>query len=132
MARETLLCGTCGGNFTRERVRGRKPKACPSCRQNEGSPAPGIPPIPANSAPPVDPTPEPTPTVDLGNGIAVNLPIAGTPVEVNSYRSRGWLMPGFEGTISSYGMDGKGTFARIATAHGERLARLENMVFSPR
>ncbi len=29
---ETLVCGSCGMSFERERTRGRKPKTCPTCR----------------------------------------------------------------------------------------------------
>jgi HIRAN domain len=29
---ETLICGSCGTTFERERTRGRKPKNCPTCR----------------------------------------------------------------------------------------------------
>jgi hypothetical protein len=29
---ETLVCASCGGNFDRERTRGRKPTLCPTCR----------------------------------------------------------------------------------------------------
>lgn len=32
MATETLTCQTCGNNWGRERVRGRKPKECPPCK----------------------------------------------------------------------------------------------------
>jgi predicted Zn-ribbon and HTH transcriptional regulator len=30
---ESLTCQTCGGSFERKRARGRKPLACPACRQ---------------------------------------------------------------------------------------------------
>jgi rubrerythrin len=30
---ETLICGSCGASFERERTRGRKPKTCPTCRR---------------------------------------------------------------------------------------------------
>lgn len=33
-ALETLLCRTCGGEFTRARTRGRKPHECPDCRRS--------------------------------------------------------------------------------------------------
>jgi hypothetical protein len=29
---ETLICGSCGATFERQRTRGRKPKTCPTCR----------------------------------------------------------------------------------------------------
>jgi rubrerythrin len=32
---ETLICGSCGATFERIRTRGRKPRACPTCRGSD-------------------------------------------------------------------------------------------------
>jgi hypothetical protein len=37
---EELICGSCGGTFTRVRVRGRKPKMCPACASTTVSNSP--------------------------------------------------------------------------------------------
>lgn len=40
MTPEKLLCSTCGKTWERPKARGRKPKVCPSCRDNGNKSAP--------------------------------------------------------------------------------------------